>query len=153
MMLCVFLGVTGFHLQQWTTKGTSMTAKFFTSEVLKPLNLQMKAIVGKERVYPYIHYDKTSVHRSHYTQDYLHSSIFTRLFHPPYSTDKAQSDFYLFGQLKGLLKGVNCENEEELKSAVSRILGVTPRSEFFRAIDTWIDRLEIQIHSGGEYVL
>ncbi|KAA6384651.1 MAG: hypothetical protein EZS28_019821 [Streblomastix strix] len=153
LMLCVFWGVTRFHLQQWTQKGTTMNAKSLIKEVLKPLNLKMKAIIGKKRVSPYVHYDNTSVHRVSYSQDYLYSGIFTRLFHPPYPPVIASSDYYQFCRLKGLPKGIKCQTEEELKSAVSRILRGIPRVELFRAIDTWIDRLEVLIRTGGEYVL
>ncbi|KAA6359743.1 MAG: hypothetical protein EZS28_044730 [Streblomastix strix] len=112
----------------------------------------MKAVVGKERVSPYIHYDNASVFRALHIQDYLHFCIFTRLFYPPYSPDIASSDYYLFNRLKGLLKGVNSQTEKEEKVAVSRNLGGIPIVELFRVIDSWIDSLEVLIRTGGEYI-
>jgi histone-lysine N-methyltransferase SETMAR len=42
--------------------------------------------------------------------------------HPPYSPDLAPSDFYLFGHMKGLLRGEPFETGERLLSAVEGIL-------------------------------
>jgi hypothetical protein len=45
--------------------------------------------------------------------------------HPTYSPDLAPSDFffYLFGHVKGLLRGKSFEMREDLLSAVDVILG------------------------------
>jgi hypothetical protein len=41
-----------------------------------------------------------------------------RVPHPPYSQDRAPSDFFLFGYLKSMLKGRHFETEEELLAAM-----------------------------------
>jgi hypothetical protein len=42
--------------------------------------------------------------------------------HPPYSLDLAPSDFYLFGDVKGLVRGESFETTEQLLSAVEDIV-------------------------------
>ncbi|KAA6396486.1 MAG: putative mariner transposase C9 mutant [Streblomastix strix] len=128
VMLTVFWSAHGFRIQYWTPKGQTMDAKTFTQDVLRPLDKQMRNIVGKERVSVYIHYDNASIHRAEHTQQFVHNSIFTLLFHPPYSPDIAPSDYYLFSRLKTQIS----------------------QAELYRAIDSWIDRLEILIATAGK---
>jgi hypothetical protein len=42
--------------------------------------------------------------------------------HPPYSPDLAPYDFYLFGHVRGLLRGESFETGERLLSAIEDIL-------------------------------
>jgi hypothetical protein len=42
--------------------------------------------------------------------------------HPPYSPDRAPSDFYLFGYVKRRLAGLSFENGDHLLAAVEGVL-------------------------------
>ncbi|KAA6382259.1 MAG: hypothetical protein EZS28_022214, partial [Streblomastix strix] len=74
------------------------------------------------------------------------------MFHPPYSPDIAPSDYFLFGRLKILLKGTNCSDETEPMAAVSTILSRISQAELYKAINSWIDRLEVVVATEREYV-
>jgi hypothetical protein len=43
--------------------------------------------------------------------------------YPPYSSDLAHSDFYLFGYMRHCLRGQSFEAADELFSAVEAVLG------------------------------
>jgi hypothetical protein len=47
--------------------------------------------------------------------------------HPAYSRDLAESDFHLFGPLKGALGGKGFRADDEVKIFVSRWLGIQPQ--------------------------
>jgi hypothetical protein len=51
---------------------------------------------------------------------------------PPYSPDLAPSDFYLFGHVKGLLRGESFEAGERLLSAIEGIVGCFEKWTFTR---------------------
>ncbi|KAA6357398.1 MAG: hypothetical protein EZS28_047076 [Streblomastix strix] len=112
----------------------------------------MRNVIEKERVSAYIHYDNASIDRAQRIQQFVHNSTFTRLFHPPYSPDIAPSDYYLFDRLKSQLKGIDSSNDEKLKDTVSKTLASISQAELYRAIDSWIDRLQISIVTDGNQV-
>jgi hypothetical protein len=66
--------------------------------------------------------DNVVPHRSKVTSDDLKEFNFRLLPHPPFSTGLAQSDFYLFGVIKGTLAGSEFGSAEEL---VSELVDVT----------------------------
>jgi hypothetical protein len=55
-----------------------------------------------------------------------------RADHPPYSPGLAPSDFDLFGDMKGLLRGESFQTEERLLSAIEGILRSLEKSTFMK---------------------
>jgi hypothetical protein len=53
----------------------------------------------------FLPHDNDSAYLSILVKDFLAKNIVTTLEHPPYSTDLASADFYLFLQLKSAVKG------------------------------------------------
>lgn len=49
--------------------------------------------------------DNAPAHNANITKEYIQNSIFERVDHPPYSPDLAPSDFWLFGEMKGRMRG------------------------------------------------
>jgi hypothetical protein len=62
--------------------------------------------------------------------------------HQPYSADLSTSDFYLFGHMKGLLKGKSFETGKDLLLAVEVIAGTFEES---------VTRFERWIETNGDY--
>ena len=69
---------------------------------------------------------------------------------PPYSPDLAPADFFLFPQLKSLLKGRRFQTIEEIEENWTRDLRAIPQNKFQDAFQNWKKR-EWCIKSGGEY--
>jgi hypothetical protein len=55
------------------------------------------------------------------SQQFMARNVMAIGVHPPYSPELAPSDFYLFGPVKGLLRGKSFENEERLLSGAEGI--------------------------------
>jgi hypothetical protein len=62
--------------------------------------------------------------------------------HTPYSQDLALSDFYLFGHVKGLLRGELFETGERLLSTVDSILRSLEKSTLTKVFLEWMRSLE-----------
>jgi hypothetical protein len=66
--------------------------------------------------------DNASPHNSRKSQELLEVNRATRAQHPACSSDRAPSDFFLFGHLKEKLTDYDCGSREDLKSAISSIV-------------------------------
>jgi hypothetical protein len=53
--------------------------------------------------------------------EYMDHSLLKRASHPPYSLDRAPSDFYLFGYVKHQLQGHKFSEKAEFVSVISNI--------------------------------
>jgi hypothetical protein len=62
--------------------------------------------------------------------------------HPPYSSDLAMADVYLFGVLKQKLQGIDVSNVKELKNEILTIFQVIPSDELKKSFDHWIERCQ-----------
>jgi [histone H3]-lysine36 N-dimethyltransferase SETMAR len=72
--------------------------------------------------------------------------------HPPYSPDLAPSDFFLFPQLKKVLRGQHFADLKAIKKTVRRVLKDIPKIRFKRAFEDLYTRCCICVANGGEYV-
>jgi hypothetical protein len=71
--------------------------------------------------------------------------------HPPFSSDPAPSDFFLFGYIKAKLQGTKFTEKDDLLVEIHELLnGVSDRVLKMVFIE-WERRLETWIDAGGEY--
>ena len=81
----------------------------------------------------------------------MEKSTFKRTPHPPYSPDLAPSDFYLFGTIKGKLRGQSFQTREALYEAINeKIYEISP-SERMRVFDEWKERCQWVYEHKGLY--
>ena len=66
--------------------------------------------------------------------------------HPPYSTDLAPRDFWLFTKLRGC----RYETIEEMKEAVTKVIDTLGQEEFDGAFQKLLERYNHCIERGGE---
>ncbi|KAA6355875.1 MAG: putative mariner transposase [Streblomastix strix] len=151
VMLTTFWNSEHVFVVHWTPFQTTMNATMFTEDVLKPLQKQVKKEHNTKTIQHHIHFDNAAIHRANYTQNFISKGIFKPMKHPPYSPDLAPSDFYLFSNLKKLLKGCDFKTEEEVHAKVEEALRKFTPSQFQQAYENWIHRLEMVILTNGEY--
>jgi hypothetical protein len=72
--------------------------------------------------------------------------------HPPYSPDRAPSDFFLFGYVKRALQRSEFQTVEELLARVIGILTEIPTETLISTFHEWIRRLQTCLDTDGEYV-
>jgi hypothetical protein len=71
--------------------------------------------------------------------------------HPPDSPDLAQSDFYLFGNVKRCLAGLSFEDADQLLGALESVVEGIEKVTMQAIILEWMDRLRKCIATNGEY--
>ena len=71
--------------------------------------------------------------------------------HPPYSTDLAPNDFFLFPCVKNKMKGQRFSTPEEAVDAFRMHVLEIPQSEWQKCFDNWFKRMRRCIDLDGEY--
>jgi len=97
-----------------------------------------------------LHHDSAPARASLLIREFLTKHETTVVPQPPYSPDLAPADFFLFPQLKSLLKGRRFQTIEEIEENWTRDLRAIPQNKFQDAFQNWKKR-EWCIKSGGEY--
>jgi hypothetical protein len=72
---------------------------------------------------------------------------------PPYSTDRAPSDYHLFRSLSNNLRGVSFNNDAELQNWLDEFFTAKPADFFMRGIEILPERWEAVVSTGGEYII
>ena len=75
------------------------------------------------------------MHKSRVAQAAIRECKFEQLIHPPYSPDLAQSDYYLFRNLKSHLRGTRFWNDDELKAATEAWFEAQIDDFYFKGIE------------------
>ncbi|KAA6313285.1 MAG: putative mariner transposase, partial [Streblomastix strix] len=150
-MFTVFWGAEQmFHVHS-LPKGKSMTSTTFVQDVLNHLVVKMEDENYSVDEPIYIHYDNATSHNSSNTKEFLKQFKLTRIAHPPYTTDLSPSDFYLFGYLKGKLKGSQFKTVEECVERACKILLEISKQKLKDAFDNWLERAWWVNQNGGAY--
>jgi hypothetical protein len=71
--------------------------------------------------------------------------------HPPYSTDFAPSDFFLFGYIKERLKRMVFLSYEESLDAFSEVVTGIESETLTAVFEHWMERLEWVYKNNGDY--
>ena len=67
--------------------------------------------------------------------------------HPPYSSDLAPCDFWLFPKLTGC----RYDTTEEMKKAVTKVIDMLTQEDFHGAFQKLMERYNKCIAAGGDY--
>ncbi|GFY06657.1 FLJ37770-like protein [Trichonephila clavipes] len=72
--------------------------------------------------------------------------------HPPYSSDLASYDFYMFPKVKSALKRTRFESVEGVKEKASRVLKELTKDDFQHCFEQWKIRMEGCMDREGVYI-
>ena len=99
----------------------------------------------------HFHPDNVPVHNSILVRDYLTKMGIKTVPHPPYSSDLAPCDFWLFPKLKGKFRGCPYEKIEEMKGAVTKVIDTFTQGDFHGAFQKLLERYNKCIATGRDY--
>jgi len=71
--------------------------------------------------------------------------------HSSYSPDLTPCDYFLFPRIKKELGGRKFDNVKSLAGAVQAVSDSIPKDEYYKAFQSWQERLKRCIEVGGEY--
>jgi histone-lysine N-methyltransferase SETMAR len=151
-MVTVFFNGTGDFLIDILPEGLKMNSTYFANNIID-------VIAGS--CYPngrqphsrkvMLHFDNAPIHSTDTVNDRMTLRELERMKHPPYSSDLAPCDFFLFGYLKENLANKQYATPDDMLLEVTSIIrGISPdlRASVFanwrRLTECW--------NSGGEYV-
>ena len=92
------------------------------------------------------------MHKSRVAQAAICECKFEQLNHPPYSPDLAQSDYYLFRNLKSYLRGTRFRDADELKAATEAWVEDQIDNFYFKGIDCLKEKRAKCIEEKGGYI-
>jgi hypothetical protein len=127
-MLTIVWGPTGFAVVIALESGCKFNAGYDVSKVLTPLSEWWCERGGGNFRNLIIHAANGRPHKTTASEQFMAGNEMVIAAHPPYLPDLAPSDFYLFGQVKGLLRRESFETGEILLSAGEGIL---------RSLENW----------------
>mgnify|MGYP003564843467 CR=1 FL=1 len=96
--------------------------------------------------------DNTPIHNSELSVDEVSKSGLKVLSHPPYSSDLAPSDFFLFQHLKKHLRGQHFSSKSDVEQAVREFFESQPPSFYEMAFQQLLMRWEKCIEVNGSYI-
>ena len=71
--------------------------------------------------------------------------------HPPYSPDLAPCDFYLFPEIKSVLKGAHFVSVENVKAKTAEILNSLTEQDLRNCFEHWQHSMQLYVNSEGGY--
>ena len=152
VMASVFWDSEGVVLVDLLEGKKTVTGAYYV-EVLRKLRAKLaKKCPGKLYRGILFHHDNAPAHFSHIVRDVLRKFRWELLPHPPYSSDLAPSDFFLFPKLKERLKGVYFNDTNEAMQAAKTWLTKWSADYLKNGIKGWKHRLEKCIDLYEDYV-
>jgi hypothetical protein len=76
------------------------------------------------------------------SQKFMEENWMIKAFHPPYSSDLAPSDFYLFGYVKHCLRGQSFETADKLFSSIEAVWMDIKKSTLNPVFLEWIEKFK-----------
>ena len=84
-----------------------------------------------------LHHDNAPAHASLFIREFLTKHEETFVPQPPYSSDMAPAEFYLFPKLKSSIKGRRFQTVEEIEENSIWDLRAIPQNTFQDAFQNW----------------
>jgi hypothetical protein len=98
-----------------------------------------------------LHQDNAPAHNAVAVKKFLANKIITVLEHPPYSPDPTSCDFYLFPNIKSVLKGTHFVLVESVKAKTAEILNSLIEHDQQNCFEHWQQRMQLCVNSEGTY--
>jgi len=133
-MIIIFFNVKGIVHKESVPTGQTVNSGSYC-EVLQRLHENVRRRCPKlwREQTRLLHHDNTLSHTSVLTQQFLAKNKMAVIPHPPYSTDMAPCDNFLFPQMKLKLKGCRFDITEEIQAESQRVFDTLVEKDFQEA--------------------
>ena len=143
-----FFDSTGMIYMHWVPTGQTVNKEYYV-EVLREFRMRFRRkrpALFKSGQW-HFHQDNAPVHNSSLVTDYLNKMGIKTVPHPPYCTDLAPCDFWLFPKLRGC----RYETIEAMKEAVMKVIDMFTQEDFHGAFQKLLEWYNKCIAAGGDY--
>ena len=96
-----------------------------------------------------LHHDNASADTAAVTLDFLDANDVQLVTHPPYSSDLAPCDWFLFPSVEWQPKGKQFQNAKDARAFIKDIILDIPQSTWPGAIDSWFERMVKCVETEG----
>jgi hypothetical protein len=151
MLTIVWLSI-GFAVVTALDRGCKFNAGYYVSKVLTPLSEWWRERGGGNFGKLIVHADSARPRKTTVSQQFMARNVMVIAAHPPSSPDLAPSDIYLFGHVKGLLRGALFEAGERLLLAIEGIFRSLEKWSLTKVFLEWMKRPERCIETDRDYV-
>ncbi|KAA6366131.1 MAG: putative Mariner Mos1 transposase [Streblomastix strix] len=151
MLTAMFTGKSFWLLDFKPEKG-AITAQYYIDEILETVEQEMIELLPNAKDEVRLLVDNAPAHNANITKEYIQNSIFERVDHPPYSPDLAPSDFWLFGEMKGRMRGRTFETQDQLADFCTEFVEKQDEQKLSSVFEDWSNRCLKVIDRNGEYI-
>ena len=145
-----FFDSTGMIYMHWVPTGQTINKEYYV-EVLREFRKRFRRkrpALFKSGQW-HFHQDNAPVHNSILVTDYLTKMGIKKVPYPPYSPVLAPCDFLLFPKHKEKFRGCRYETIEEMKDAVTKVIGMLTQEDFHGIFQKLFERYNKCIAAGG----
>jgi len=152
VMLIVFFDMEDIVHYEYVPQGQTVNQQFYL-HVLKSLRLAVSRKRPQKRAPGAwaLHHDNAPAHTALSIQVFLASHGIPVAQQPPNSPDMAPCDFWLFAQLKTVMKGKRFEDIDAIKKNATSKLNTMPKDSFKKCFQQWQGCWKQCVSSQGDY--
>ena len=121
-MVTVFMNGEGIQLIVYKKTDERINSDYFIENILPPLDVVCQNDPAPDGIEWMLHFDNAKSHIPKNVQSFLSTTCFQKMKHHSYSQDLAPCDFGLFGTVKNMLIGIQCDDKNELKNEIEKVL-------------------------------
>ena len=151
-MVAVFVARTGHMATIPLEQQRTVTGQWYATQCLPQVLEAVEMRRPRTRTRGLLlHHDNAPAHRSHVVADFLAREHIQEVGHPPYSPDLAPCDFFVFPNVKRLMRGIRYESPEDAVKAFKDLVEGLPPSAWASCWTKWFQRMQSCIDNAGEY--
>ena len=139
----------GVLLTDYMPRGVAVNGSHYASLIERLCSLIHKKRRSKSSRGVLLLHDNAPIHKCSVVQAAIRHADFVELNHPSYSPDIAPSDYHLFSNLKGSLRGQTFSSDDEVISNVEDYLNDLDSDFFCKGIHSLRDRWQRVVASEG----
>lgn len=148
LMLTVFWDSKGLIKIDFAEKDVKLDSAYYASLIAETRSLRRKP-----RGSPlWLLQDNAPIHKSALSTNAITTAGFEIVPHPPYSPDLAPSDFWLFRNMKKVMRGRMFESADDVKEEVTRFFVKCEKNFFESAFSELVQRWQKCVDNNGSYV-
>jgi len=140
-MTIVFFDSRGIVHKEFVPPGQTVNHAFYKDD-LERLRKRVQRVRRDIADYWVLQHDNAPAHTALSIREFLAKKNIPVLPHPPYSSDLAECDFYLFPKLKSKLTGHHFGTMENIQKIVTDELNTLTENDFQYCYDQWKKTLE-----------
>jgi len=149
MFVCFFDSMGIIH-KEWVPAG-QIVNQFYYKDILERLRKRVMWVRPNIATNWILHHNNAPAHAAFSVAQFLTSKGITVMPQPPYSSDLAPCDFFLFQKTKSAVKGHHFESTEDIQRSVMQAFNDIPQAAFQECYKQWQYRWKTCVQVQGMY--